>query len=100
MPATLETDMVADENGKTCARGLLPEARHQLTDRESAPLHRHFQNVPLRETKMPTPLKCALCGHLCSLEECTMDERGRAVHYQCLADQIVRQDNVANPKPN
>ncbi|MGA9507344.1 MAG: hypothetical protein WBV55_01725 [Candidatus Sulfotelmatobacter sp.] len=49
---------------------------------------------------MPTPLNCALCGRVCTLEECTVDERGRAVHYQCLADQIERQDNVANPKPN
>ncbi|MGA9510725.1 MAG: aminotransferase class III-fold pyridoxal phosphate-dependent enzyme [Candidatus Sulfotelmatobacter sp.] len=35
-----------------------------------------------------------------TLEECTTDERGRAVHYQCLANQIERQENVANPKPN
>jgi hypothetical protein len=52
------------------------------------------------EIGMPTLLNCPICGRPYTLEECTVDERGRAVHYQCLADQIVRQDNVVNPKPN
>jgi hypothetical protein len=50
--------------------------------------------------RTPTALNCALCGHLCTLEECTMDERGRAVHYQCLADKILRQESGPHPRPN
>ena len=41
---------------------------------------------------MPTLLNYTICGRPYTLEECTMDKRGRAVHYQCLADQIERQE--------
>jgi hypothetical protein len=49
---------------------------------------------------MPTVLDCAICGKPCTLEECKIDEHGRAVHYQSLADKLVRIEDEANPKPN
>jgi len=55
---------------------------------------------PQMRNRMPTPVNCAICGHLCALEDCTMDERGRAVHYQCLADKILRQESEQHARPN
>jgi CspA family cold shock protein len=48
---------------------------------------------------MPS-LDCPICSKPCTLEECKIDERGRAVHYQCLADKMLWQESEANPKPN
>lgn len=44
--------------------------------------------------------RCAICAKKCDLEECTIDERGRAVHYQCLANRFLRKEHEANPRPN
>jgi hypothetical protein len=45
-------------------------------------------------------LRCAICAEGCTLRECAIDELGRAVHYQCLADQSLRKEYEINPRPN
>jgi hypothetical protein len=42
---------------------------------------------------MSTGLHCALCAKQCTLQECAIDECGRAVHYQCLAAKFLREEN-------
>ena len=49
---------------------------------------------------METSLNCVLCAKECTLRECTVDECGRVVHYQCLANKFLRRENEMNPKPN
>lgn len=56
-------------------------------------------NVMSKKSRMHT-LDCAICSKSITLEECKIDERGRAVHYQCLADKMERQESETNPKPN
>ena len=58
--------------------------------------------MPLNCIHLPNlrSLDCAICGKPRTLAECKIDERGRAVHYQCLANKLVRIEDEANPKPN
>lgn len=42
------------------------------------------------------PVDCTICGKPCTLQECKIDERGRAVHYQCLANEMLRRESEAN----
>jgi hypothetical protein len=34
---------------------------------------------------------CAICGRPCKLEECVIDELGRAVHRECYDSKIAEQ---------
>jgi hypothetical protein len=75
-----------------CGCFLLANARHLIRALKALQTH-------VEKSRMPT-LDCAICSKSITLEECKIDERGRAVHYQCLADKMERQESETNPKPN
>ena len=46
---------------------------------------------------MPT---CSICGEPCSLDDCKIDERGRAVHEKCIVDKLTGKKDAKRPKRN
>lgn len=54
----------------------------------------------MRALQNPIPHKCWICGSEISLEQCKIDEHGRAVHAECYMANIRLQAGNPTQRPN